>query len=325
MIVVTNPYTNPYFNIAAEEYLIQHFPEGFIMIWQNSPSIIVGKHQLALAELNLSFARNNGYPIVRRISGGGTVVHDEGNINFTIALPTPHQTPLIHYRQFIDPVMAYIATFGATPSPSGRNDILLHELKISGNAEHHHRKNKLLLHHGTLLYHSNLSRLSQALQHQSSKYTHKAVASNPSPVTNICDQIPHMPPISHFMDGLQQHLSHHFNATNHLHLNLLEEPIQQLVENRFITDQWNFGYSPAYQFQSSFTFQQHLGTIRLSVAREGIITHAAIEHPDKTLSRTLEHQLHHSLHFPDHIHRLLCAVIPTDEHHPNHPLLFDFF
>src|SRR5690606_13361277 len=101
MIFFNNPYTNPYFNLAAEEFLLDAFPEGFVMLWQNENTVVVGKHQNALGEINFEYVYQNKVKLARRISGGGTVFHDYGNLNFTIALPVLDDQKIIDFRKFI--------------------------------------------------------------------------------------------------------------------------------------------------------------------------------------------------------------------------------
>ena len=99
MLIIKRPQTDPYFNIAAEEYLLKQMDEDCFMVWQNEPSIIVGKHQNTLAEINYSFAKENNIPVVRRITGGGTVFHDLGNLNFTF-ISSGEKGKLVNFKKF---------------------------------------------------------------------------------------------------------------------------------------------------------------------------------------------------------------------------------
>ena len=105
MILISQSETDPFFNIAAEEFLLRHAPEDLIMIWQNRPSVIIGKHQNTFAEVNLDFVNANQIPVVRRISGGGTVYHDLGNINFTMISAESNPEKLINFNKFTEPVI----------------------------------------------------------------------------------------------------------------------------------------------------------------------------------------------------------------------------
>ncbi len=173
---------DPYFCLAAEEYFLKNFREDIFMLWQSEDTIVVGKHQNALGEINYRFVREKGIQVARRISGGGTVFHDSGNVNFTFIKNVKGPSE-ISFKIFTTPVVEALAQLGVTATTSGRNDLLINGFKISGNAEHVF-KNRVL-HHGTLLFNSDLENLGQAIKVIPGKYESKAVQSNRSPVANI--------------------------------------------------------------------------------------------------------------------------------------------
>jgi len=174
--------TDPYFCLAAEEYLLKNFQEDIFMLWQSENAVVVGKHQNLLGEINYPFVRENNIALCRRISGGGTVFHDSGNVNFSF-IKNVKSPAEISFKQFTAPVVDALAKLGVAATTSGRNDLLIDGLKISGNAEHVY-KNRVL-HHGTLLFNSDLKNLGQAIKVVPGKYESKAVQSNRSPVANI--------------------------------------------------------------------------------------------------------------------------------------------
>lgn len=325
MICIVNNSLNPYFNLATEAFLLDNFPQGFVMIWQNQNTVVLGKHQNALAEVNLEKAILYKTNIARRISGGGTVVHDMGNVNFTIALPLDLQQNLIDFKKFINPVMAFLQSIGVNAYASGRNDILVEELKISGNAEHHFRKNKLMLHHGTLLFNSDLKKLSQLLKTTPLKYTDKAVQSNRSKVTNISDFLPLHYSLEDFKNGLQNHLCNAFNVQEIRDLLPHEiSAINKQVSEKFETDDWNFGYSPAYSFNHQFSWEESTGNITLNVERDSRIIEANIAYNSAIFSK-LQEQLIGTKHYPEIINSMLHQYVPIANKTKWHPLLFSFF
>lgn len=325
MICIVNNSLNPYFNLATEAFLLDNFPQGFVMIWQNQNAVVLGKHQNALAEVNLEKAMQFETNIARRISGGGTVVHDMGNVNFTIALPLDLQQHLIDFKKFINPVIEFLQSIGVNAYASGRNDILVQELKISGNAEHHFRKNKLMLHHGTLLFNSDLKKLSQLLKTTPLKYKDKAVQSNRSKVTNISNFLSPNYSLEDFKIGLQQYLCNAFDVQQVRTLQPDEiAAIKKQVTEKFETDDWNFGYSPAYSFNHQFSWEESTGNITLNVERDSRIIEANIAYNSAIFSK-LQEKLIGTKHYPEIINSMLHQYVPIAKKTKWHPLLFYFF
>ena len=168
MLCIHDKHTDPFFNLAAEEYVLKNFTEDCFMLWRNGPSIIVGKHQNTLAEINLDWVRANNIKVVRRLSGGGAVFHDLGNLNFTFIV-SGEDGNLVDFRKFTKPILEVLQKLGVEAKFEGRNDLTIKGMKFSGNAEHVH-KNRTL-HHGTLLFSSVMADLSQALKVNPLKFT----------------------------------------------------------------------------------------------------------------------------------------------------------
>ena len=183
MLCIKNDNTNPYFNLAAEEYVLRNFKENCFMLWRNRPSIIVGKHQNTLAEINVDYVKEKNIDVVRRLSGGGAVFHDLGNLNFTFIKNAEKEEALVDFKKYVEPVLEVLQHLGVNAKFEGRNDIMIDGKKISGNAEHVFKKR--VLHHGTLLFSSQMADLSNALKVNPLKYQDKGGKSVRSRVTNL--------------------------------------------------------------------------------------------------------------------------------------------
>lgn len=264
--------TDPFFCLAAEEYLLKQFSDDIFMLWQSDKTVVVGKHQNAMAEINYPFVRENGIVVARRISGGGTVYHDLGNVNFAF-IQHVNSPAEISFARFTRPVVEALARLGIEARTSGRNDLLVQGLKVSGNAEHVY-KNRVL-HHGTLLFNSDLKNLGQAIKVLPGKYQSKAVQSNRSPVANISDFLHTPMPISDFIRFLLEvqlekagSFFYELNAVDRGH-------IQALVTEKFETWDWRFGYSPKYTFRNSVEIDGKSLELSLSV-KKGRIEECAL-------------------------------------------------
>jgi len=256
--------TDPYICLAAEEYLLKNFSDDIFMLWQSENAVVVGKHQNLLAEINYPFVRENKISLCRRISGGGTVFHDFGNVNFSFVknVKSPAE---ISFKQFTAPVVEALAKLGVTATTSGRNDLLIEGLKISGNAEHVY-KNRVL-HHGTLLFDSDLKNLGQAIKVTPGKYESKAVQSNRSPVANISLFLQTPMTTSEFIQFLLDVQLE--NSDNQFYV-LSENDIQaikKMAAEKFRTWEWNFGYSPKYTYRNEVKIDEKL--LKIEICRSG--------------------------------------------------------
>ena len=252
MFFIENNSVEPYYNQALEEYLLNNFDEDIFLIWQNHNAIVVGKHQNTLAEINYEFVNANNVKVVRRLSGGGTVFHDLGNINFTFIKKYEGQNPSIDFKKFLTPVIEFLSEMGINAEFSGRNDILVDGEKISGNAEHIFHRQKKILHHGTLLFNSNLSHLKSALKDNSEFYTDKAVKSIRSKVTNISQHLSNSISTEDFIICLIDYLKkENKNFKEHFLSEIDKKLIEKLASEKYSTWQWNYGYSPKYIFKKT--------------------------------------------------------------------------
>lgn len=174
--------TDPYLNLAIEEYLFLHSDDDVFLLWQNEPTVVIGKNQNAYAEIDLEILRARGVHVARRITGGGAVYHDLGNVNYSLISTTRGKDGL-DFAYFTAPILAALASLGVSAELSGRNDLLIDGKKISGNAQH--ASGDRVLHHGTLLFDSDLEALCEILKVDEEKLRAKAIRSVRSRVTNI--------------------------------------------------------------------------------------------------------------------------------------------
>ena len=286
---------DPYFNLAAEEYLLKNFTEDFFIIWRSERSIVVGKHQNALSEINHGFVRNNNIHVARRLSGGGTVFHDPGNINFTF-IRTVKEISEVNFKVFTQPIIQSLQKLGIDAYTTGRNDLMVDEKKVSGNAEHVYKKR--VLHHGTLLFNSDLSKLKGALNVDLSRFEDKSVQSNRSPVTNISDYLNEPMTVDEFADYLFADVQEAFSKTKIFQLNEDDvAAIQQLAGEKYRTWDWIYGYSPKYIFRNKIPTSSGEISIEMSVVK-GIIQDLKSEGLNDELSNEIIGKRHRVEDFP---------------------------
>ncbi len=248
MLCIQNSNTDPYFNLAAEEYVLRNFKENCFMLWRNRPSIIVGKHQNTLAEINFEYVKENNIDVVRRLSGGGAVFHDLGNLNFTFIQNVEGDHNLVDFKKYTKPIIDVLLQLGVNAKFEGRNDIMIDGRKVSGNAEHVFKKR--VLHHGTLLFSSKMTDLSQALKVNPLKYQDKGVKSVRSRVTNISEHLSKQMSVLEFQNEILEYIIKSYPNTSIYEYtkNDIAE-INKLVREKYSTWEWNYGYSPKYDFE----------------------------------------------------------------------------
>ena len=237
--------TSPYFNLAAEEYFLKKDSESKLILWQNDNTIVIGRNQSTFSEINLSRAEELNVSIVRRMSGGGAVYHDMGNLNYTYITQNTGDD-FLNFEKFTKPVIDVLKSLGVNATLSGRNDMLIGDKKFSGNAQYVHKD--MLLHHGTLMFDTNVDILSELLNVNELKIKTKGIASVKSRVTNInehCDITieKFCELLFKFAEGTPYELSPS---------DILE--IEKLQKEKYDTWEWNFGYSPKHSFKNEKLF-----------------------------------------------------------------------
>lgn len=241
MLCINNPCTDAWFNLAAEEYLLKNIPDEIFMVWQNEPSVIIGKHQHVWDEINKHFVQEKQIKVVRRYSGGGAVYHDEGNINVTFI----ENGDSLHSGKFTEQLIAFLRTYGIHALADDRQGLTIDGLKISGSAQSIHKKR--ILHHATLLFSTNLYRLTTALQSEEqekekqSKGRAYSVKSVRSPVTNICSYLQNQLSVQEFKDSLLHYFSKQNTDIRRYAFTAEDiDAIRSLRDDKYATSIWNF-------------------------------------------------------------------------------------
>ena len=247
MLILRSNTSNPAFNLATEEFLLKNKSEDCFYLYINNPSIIVGKNQNALAEINVEYVKENNITVIRRMSGGGAVFHDPGNLNFTFIM-TELQDKSVDFRKYTQPILDVLNSMGVDAKFEGRNDMTIKGQKFSGNAKYFYKDK--ILQHGTLLFNSKLPDLSQALKLNPLKYKDKAIKSISSRVTNIEEHLNHNVSLQEFETRIINHVRNMYVESELYELTDSDvEAINTLVEEKYGTWNWNFGHSPQYNFQ----------------------------------------------------------------------------
>ncbi|MGN1410481.1 MAG: biotin/lipoate A/B protein ligase family protein [Eubacteriales bacterium] len=243
MLSIKNDSHDPAFCLAAEEFLLENYTQGeFLMLWSGDKSVITGKFQNIYEEVSLLECQKNNIGIFRRNSGGGTVYHDLGNVNFSFFADKGENSP--DYERFLTPIVHALCSIGI-PAELGKSfDITVGGKKVSGNAQSVHKSR--VMHHGTLLFDTDLGVLSSVTGHASAKITSKAIKSTPAPVCNMKPFAPELTTET-FAEEIK-------NALCSDEISFTDEEtaaINRIADEKYRTWEWNFGRSPAFDLKSS--------------------------------------------------------------------------
>jgi lipoate---protein ligase len=269
----------PELNLALEEALLRE-EDDYILIYRNVDSVICGKHQVLMAEINAEHCYDEQIPLYRRLSGGGTVYHDPGNLNFSF-IQTKISGSQVDFRAASEPVIAFLQSIGLPAHFGGHNDIRVGDFKVSGNAEHIY-KNRVL-HHGTLLYNADLEQLSMSLRIGDAAYSGYRVRSVPAMVSNISTLETSPLGMEAFISKLQSFLTKWFKAdVVSAAPDRVYELSEELALTKYATEDWIYGHSPDY------IFEKEKGPHRLHLkVSKGYITEAHF-HSSRTDVRCLD-------------------------------------
>jgi len=274
MKFIENTSTNPYYNLAFEEYIFKNLKEDVVLLWRNAPAIIVGKHQNTVEEINADYVKEKDIKIVRRITGGGAVYHDLGNLNFSF-ITNAENTSEIDFKTHNVPILNALKQLGVNCELSGRNDMVIEGKKFSGIAQSVAKGR--VLNHGTILFDSDLSVLSQALKVKQDKIESKGIKSVASRVTNIREHLTEDVDVLEFKEVLLKNIFQFLEkpVTRHELSEADKEAVDAMVKDRYNTWEWNYGQSPKFNVKGYHRFPGGGIEVRLLV-QDGIISDSKI-------------------------------------------------
>ncbi|MGQ1947371.1 lipoate--protein ligase family protein [Geofilum sp. OHC36d9] len=285
----------PSFNLATEEFLLRKRDNDIMFFYINKPSVIIGKHQNALSEINLPYLEEQNIPLYRRLSGGGTVYHDLGNINFCF-IRNGETGHLVDFKKATQPIVDVLNEWGVAVRNGERNDLLIDYKKISGNACHVFKRR--VMHHGTLLYQSELNKLTASLKSDPSRFTDKAVKSVRSEVMNLSEVYRENLSPRDFMLQLVNTIEKHEIETERIDFTSDEiQAIKELAANKYATPEWNYSYGPSYVFKKRGKANEFVFIIKIQ-ADKGKIENIEINsnHPKKQIIEDLTQAVKNRYH-----------------------------
>jgi lipoate-protein ligase A len=298
---------DPYLNLATEEYLLKNYTCDVFMIWRSQKAIVVGKHQNALAEINHRYVRENKVCVARRLSGGGTVFHDDGNLNFTF-IKNIERVDQINYQQFTGQMVDVLKKLGLKVYASRHNAIFLDQKKISGSADHVYKTR--VMHHGTLLFNSHLGQLEDALKVDLSRFEDKAIQSNRSEVTNMADHLSKKMNIEEFAAFIFDQISRTYSDCQVAGLTPEDlNAIENLKNEKYSQWDWIYGYSPKYRYRNEINTPEKKVSFMFFVEK-GKIKESTWE---GDISGQLSSLLANALESRNHDYEMLKPVILTLE------------
>lgn len=254
MKYIVNKSHNPFYNIALEAYAFRELrdEDELFILWINEPTIVIGKHQNAIEEINKAYTDEHGIHVVRRLSGGGAVYHDLNNLNYTI-ISNKTQEGAFDFKTFSQPVIETLADLGVTATFTGRNDLEIDGKKFCGNAQAYYKGR--MMHHGCLLFDVDMTVLGNALQVSKDKIESKGVKSVRARVTNILDELPEKMTVEAFSEQLLNKIKEQYlDMTEYVLSEADLENIQNLADNQFATWDWTYGKSPDYTIKRSVRY-----------------------------------------------------------------------
>ena len=270
MINIEYPSTDPYFNLALEQHVFDRLDrsQDYFMLWQNDNAVIVGKHQNTIEEINAAFVAERGIRVARRLSGGGAVYHDLGNLNFTFIRAAGDSSQL-DFHLFCEPVTNALKAVGVKAEINGRNDITIDGRKFSGNSQY--IKQGRVMHHGTIMFDSDLEMVSRALRVSGDKIESKGVKSIRSRVTNVAEHLKSPVTIEEFREVLRKRILGEARS-DYVLTEADIAAVTKLRDEQYATWDWNYGASPDYAIRKKRRIEG-CGTVEVCLrVDDGLIT-----------------------------------------------------
>lgn len=268
---------NPQINLAIEEYILKHLDinESYLLFYINEPSIIIGRNQNTIEEINTEYVEENGVKVVRRMSGGGAVYHDLGNLNYSFITKDEGNSLQDNFKKFTGPVIHALRKLGANAALMGRNDIEIDGKKVSGTAQY--ATGGRMYTHGTLLLNTNLDNVGKALKPKKEKIESKGVKSVRARVGNISEFIDQQMTVKEFRQYILKSVfaEEGTEIQEYVLTDTDWKKIHEISQNKYQTWEWNYGKSPKFNIQNSRRFPAGTIDIRLDVEK-GIIQNAKI-------------------------------------------------
>ena len=263
MLYAETDSTDPYYNLAFEEYILCSKTDGeWLLLWQNDNTVVIGLNQNASEEIDPDFVNERGVRVARRTTGGGAVYHDIGNLNYSF-ITDAGGTADLSMERFTGAICAALAAMGLEAEPAGRNDITVCGRKVSGTAQRLYKGR--ILHHGTLLFSSDLSMLRGALRADRAKFSSKSTKSIQGRVGNICDYLHEDCSIEDFKERLRLALTAGRCDLVRLSAGELAE-VEKLADEKYRTWEWNYGTSPPYTMKKRDCFEGGCLEVAVSVS-----------------------------------------------------------
>lgn len=266
MFYIESHCTEPAQNLALEQFVFEKLPKNqeYLMLWQNRDAVIIGKYQNTIEEINEAYAKEHGIRVVRRMTGGGAVFHDLGNLNYSFICDAKDASTL-NFHVFCQPVIDVLAKIGIHAEVSGRNDISIDGRKISGSAQY--MRGDRVLHHGTLLFSVDLERMAAVLTPGQDKVESNGAKSVRSRVTNICDHLSGRMEMMDFWKLMKTNLVDAQNVPQYFLSKQEENAVNRISKERYETWEWNYGTSPDYSIKKTRRVPQ-CGTIHVGMEVE---------------------------------------------------------
>lgn len=273
MIYVENNSLDPFFNFALECYLINELDisDEYFMFWRTEPTLMIGKHQNTLEEINKDYVKEKNIHVVRRISGGGTIYTDPNGWQFSFIVKNK-QSRDIDFSTYTTPVIKALNELGVKAELSGRNDILINGKKISGNAQY--SNNNCLLHHGSILFNTDLDELVRSITVSDEKIVSKGIKSVRERVTNVADNLDKKISTIEFRDLMVSYLLKDAKGTYKLNEKDILR-VKEIADSKFRTWEWNYGKSPEFNITKSKRFSGGKVEFKLNV-KNGYIEQCTI-------------------------------------------------